>query len=340
MTVLPRKDASLSANGGGPEPAMLVSRMADAARLWLASLTHSQQQAVLWPFEAAERGNWHYAPRRRHGLALKDMDAGQCQAAYALLASALSLRGNDKARAIMALEAVLGELERGRITGPVRDPLNYAFTVFGRPPEFPWGWRVEGHHLIVNATVAGPEAVTITPTFWGTNPARIPHGPRAGERVIHREYHLGLELAQSLAPEQRARAVIADRSIGNIIAERGRAHALRVPAGLAFAGLDEGQRQLLMALVGEHVGNAADALGRPYLERLRRDGLDTIHLAWAGGMVEGQAFYYRIHGPRLLIELDCTQNDANHIHSLWRDPTNDWGRDILGEHYRHHHDDD
>jgi hypothetical protein len=339
MTLLSREDASSSANAGS-DPAMLVSRMADAAQLWLASLAHSQQQAVLWPFGAAERGNWHYAPRRRHGLALKDMDPGQCQAAYRLLASALSLRGNDKARAIMALEAVLGELEQGRMTRPVRDPLNYAFTVFGRPPGFPWGWRVEGHHLIVNATVAGPEAVTITPTFWGTNPARIPHGPRAGERVMHREYQLGLELARSLAPRQRAKAVIADRSIGNIIAERCRAQALRVPTGLAFADLEQGQRQLLMALVGEHVGNAADALGQPYLERLRRDGLDTIHLAWAGGMAEGQAFYYRIHGPRLLIELDCTQNDANHIHSLWRDPMSDWGRDILGEHYRHHHDDD
>ena len=168
-----------------------------------------------------------------------------------------------------------------------------------------------------------PETVTITPTFWGTNPgphpARSP-GRRAGDGIA--SIISGLELARSLAPAQRAKALIADRSIGNIISERGRAQALRVPTGLAVRPLSsESQRQLLMALVGEHVGNAGRCAGRAHIwNGYARDGLDAVHLAWAGGMVEGQAFYYRIHGPRLLIELDCTQNDANHIHSLWRDP--------------------
>lgn len=175
-----------SAGGAGQDP-RLAQAMAEAAARWLHSLTSAQQGTVLWPFEAAERGNWHYAPRRRQGLALRDMDDSQRQGAYALLASALSPRGTWKARAIMALEAVLGELERGRTGSPLRDPLNYAFTVFGRPASFPWGWRVEGHHLVINATVAGPEAVAITPAFWGSNPARIPHGPREGERVMARD---------------------------------------------------------------------------------------------------------------------------------------------------------
>jgi hypothetical protein len=238
----------------------------------------------------------------------------------------------------MALEEILLELEQGR--GPRRDPLNYAFTLFGRPGAYPWGWRVEGHHLIVNVTVAGPDAATITPTFWGTNPARIPIGPRTGERVMANEYHWGLELACSLSGAQRAVAVEGDRSVGNVITERGQARRLIVPSGLPFGALEAGQQDLVMRLVGEYVGNTADALGLPYLERVRRDGLDALRLAWAGGMAEGQAFYYRIHAPRLLIEFDCTQNDANHIHSLWRDPTNDWGRDILGEHYLHDHDHD
>ena len=327
----------MSEDLGSTVPA-LVARMERAAAGWLAGLDSAQQRKVLWPFGSEERGDWYYAPRRRNGLALDEMDRPQRAAACGLLETVLSPAGNAKAHGIMALETVLLELERGR--GPRRDPLNYAFTLFGRPGSFPWGWRVEGHHLVVNVTVAGPEVVRITPTFWGSNPARIPHGPQAGHRVMGREYRLGLELARSLTPDQRRLAVIGDRSLGNIVAERGRAQTLRVPTGLAFAALDDGQRDLLMAIAAEHVGNAADAIGRPYLDGIRSDGLDGLRLAWAGGMREGEAFYYRLHHPRLLIELDCTQNDANHIHSLWRDPTADWGRDVLGEHYRHHHDHD
>jgi hypothetical protein len=319
--------------------AAVADAMARAARGWVDALTAAQRRAALWPFLTPERGDWHYAPRHRNGLALKDMDERQRGAAHVLLASALSPAGVAKARAVMALEAVLAELE-GERRRRLRDPLDYALTVFGEPGRFPWGWRVEGHHLVVNATLAGPEVVAITPTFWGSNPARIPHGPRAGERVMAREYHLGLELARNLTPAQRGAAVFAERSVGNIVAERGRARALAVPTGLAFAELGEGQRALLMTLVAEYVGNAADALGVPYLARVREAGLERLRLAWAGGMAEGEAFYYRVHGPRLLIELDCTQNGANHIHSLWRDPVADWGRDVLGEHYLRDHDDD
>lgn len=316
----------------------LVAATSAAAGAWLDGLDPAQRRLALWPFGAAERGNWHYAPRRRQGLALRNMTEPQKAAAYRLLASVLSPSGAAKARAIMALETVLAELEGGRFD--FRDPLNYSFTLFGIPGEHPWGWRIEGHHLIVNVTVAGPAELTLTPTFWGTNPARIPAGPRAGERIMREEYELGLELARSLDAGQRATAIIARTSLGNIVTERGRAEALREPTGLPFGGLGLGQQDLLMRLVRTYVGNAADPLGVPYLERVGEAGLDRLHLAWAGGMEEGRAFYYRIHGPRLLIELDCTQNQANHIHSVWRDPVSDWGRDLLGEHYRHHHDAD
>ncbi|MFO1037921.1 MAG: DUF3500 domain-containing protein [Geminicoccaceae bacterium] len=315
----------------------VAAAMTEAATDWLSSLSGPQQKKAIWPFSHPERGDWHYAPRERHGLPLGAMDEPQREKAKALLASALSPHGRAKALAIMALETVLLELEKG--TGPRRDPLNYAFTVFGEPGTPPWGWRIEGHHLIVNATIADRE-VAISPTFWGTNPARIPHGPRAGERIQADEYHLGLELARSLTGAQRAIAVFAEHSVGNIITERGRAQALERPTGLSFVQLDDGQRSLVMRLLHAHIGNAADPLAESALRRAEHDGFDHMHLAWAGGTVEGSAFYYRLHAPRLLVEFDCTQNDANHIHALWRDPTRDWGRDFLGEHYSHHHDHD
>jgi hypothetical protein len=331
-------DPAASAADRVDPAAGLVAATTAAASVWLESLDAAQRRHALWPFESAERGDWHYAPRRRRGLPLKAMREPQQAAAYKLLASVLSPVGGAKARAIMALETVLGELEGGRFD--FRDPLNYSFTLFGLPGGYPWGWRIEGHHLIVNVTVAGPAALTLTPTFWGTNPARIPRGPRAGERIMREEYELGLDLARSLDAGQRATAVQARTSLGNIVTERGRAQALREPRGLPFGLLGPAQQDLLMRLVRTYVGNAADAVGVPHLDRVREAGLDRLRLAWAGGMKEGEAFYYRIHGPRLLIELDCTQNQANHIHSLWRDPISDWGRDILGEHYRHHHDED
>jgi Protein of unknown function (DUF3500) len=312
--------------------------IAAAASDWLTTLDAGQRSAAVWPFESAERGDWHYAPRVRDGLPLRAMHDEQRDAAHRLLAATLSAAGERKARAIMALEDVLDALEGGRRPG-YRDPLNYAFTVFGDPATPPWGWRIEGHHLIVNVSLSAAGAIAATPTFWGANPARIPSGAREGQRTLEAEYRLGIELAQTLSPSQRSSAVFAIRSVGNIVAERGRARALGEPSGLLCGELDGRQLGIVEALLAAYIDNLACGLAAAY----RRDALGdvgAIRLAWAGGMAEGEPFYYRLHGPRLLVEFDCTPDDANHIHSVWRDPANDWGRDILGEHYRHHHDDD
>lgn len=312
--------------------------IADAASDWLQVLSGDQQTTAQWPFESAERGDWDYAPRTRNGLALRAMSDQQQDAAHRLLEASLSAQGVGKARAIMALEDVLHDLEGGRRPG-YRDRLNYAFTIFGDPRSGPWGWRIEGHHLIVNVSVAPSGDIAMTPTFWGANPARIPSGDRLGERTLEAEYCLAIELAQTLSPAQRRDAVFSTRSVGNIVAERGRAQTLLEPSGLACADLDENQLILVEALVSAYVDNVAAETSAAYRQRALGD-IGRLRLAWAGGMAEGEPFYYRLHGPRLLIEFDCTPNDANHIHTVWRDPTNDWGRDILGDHYRDHHDHD
>jgi hypothetical protein len=316
----------------------LSRAIADAADEWLQALSADRRREAVWPFESAERGNWHYAPRTRNGVALRETTGDQQEAALRLLAASLSAQGVTKARAIMALEDVLRELEGGHRSGR-RDPLNYAFTVFGDPRRPPWGWRIEGHHLIVNVSVASSGEVAMTPTFWGANPARIPFGERAGERTLDAEYCLAIELAQTLTTAQLRDAVFASRSVGDIIAKRGRARVLGEPSGLRCADLDECQRSILDALLSAYVDNVAADTAAAYRRRALSD-VGQLRLAWAGAMAEGEPFYYRLHGPRLLIEFDCTPDDANHIHTVWRDPTNDWGRDILGEHYQHHHDDD
>jgi len=315
---------------GGNVLARAETEMAAAARNWASLLDKGQSRQALFEFNDDERFNWHYIPRNRQGLALRDMTAEQNQAARNLIKATLSQQGATKVEAIMALEAVLREVE-GSSSG-FRDPENYAFSLFGEPGTPPWGWRVEGHHLSINVTNAASGDISITPTFTGTNPARIPLGPRTGERIQKDEYFLALELAVSLDEGQRGKAVLGERSLGNIVTGPGRADALKQPEGLAVGDLSAEQKDLLLRLVATYVGLARDEVGERYMD-LVHGGLGETRFAWAGGMSEGEAFYYRVHGPRILIEFDNTQNNANHIHAVWRDPLDDFGRDTLKEHY-------
>ena len=311
-----------------PETAW-IGGMATAAKAWLGSL--GKPGGAQLPFDADARKDWHYVPRRRPGVALRDMTMPQRAAAIALLRAGLSARGAARAEAIMALEAVLAELEG--TSRRIRDPLNYAFAVFGSPGVPPWGWRVEGHHLSIHVTVAADGHAAVTPLFTGSNPARIPGGPREGEQIHRLETQLGLELAQSLDARQLAGASLQERSLGDIVTGPGRAGALAHAAGPARGGADGGA-----------AGQAAPARRGLHRPRARRVGSAVPGARARGprrrpasrgraGRREGTAYYYRIHGPRILIELDNTQNDANHVHSVWRDPVNDFGRDDLRAHY-------
>jgi hypothetical protein len=304
-----------------------IDAMAVAASAWLAASVGAHGAQV--PFADDARRDWHYVPRRRPGLALRDMTPPQRVAAAALLRAGLSARGAERAEAIMALESVLGDIEGSR---RFRDPANYAFLVFGAPGIAPWGWRVEGHHLSVNVTVPAPGHAAFTPLFTGSHPARIPSGPRRGERLQKQEVDLGLELVRSLDARQSAGALLGDTSLGDIVSGPGRPDALATPQGLLVSDLSAAQRGKLLELVETYVGLARDEFGRPYMD-LVRAGLADTRFAWAGGRSLGTAFYYRVHGPRVLIELDNTQDGGNHVHSVWRDPVNDFGKDDLREHY-------
>jgi hypothetical protein len=259
------------------------------------------------------------------------MTEAQRDAAWELVRSGLSQRGYERAEATMALQTVLAGMERSR-----RSPFDYSVTVFGAPGTPPWGWRVEGHHLSVNVAVAAPGRASVTPLFTGARPARLASGPRRGQPLHDVEHRVALELVQSLDARQLAAATIANRALSDIVAGPGRADALALPQGLLASEMTEAQRANLLRLVEAYVGLAKDEWGRPYLE-LVRAGLAETRFAWAGGRQDGAAFYWRIHGPRILVEFDHTQGDPNHVHSLWRDPKNDFGRDDLRAHYGEGH---
>src|SRR5690349_11629051 len=175
--------------------------------------------------------------------------------------------------------------------------------------------------------------------FYGANPAEVEHGPRAGLRVLGNEEDLGRQLIRGLGEDQRATAIIAAKAFDDIITGPGREDSLRQPVGLAFAAMTEPHRNLVTQIIEEFVGTMNSGTAEAERARIRDAGLERIHFAWAGGLEPRQPHYYRLHGPTLVIEYDNTQNEANHIHSVWHDPTRDFGADLLRRHYEHlsHH---
>jgi uncharacterized protein DUF3500 len=331
-----KRAASNTADGGLPpsrrgERAAAVA-MAGAARAFLQALSAAQRARAVLPFESEERFDWHYVPKERQGLPFKQMDAAQRERAHAFLRASLSHAGYLKATTIISLEEVLKALEAG--SGPVRDPELYYFTFFGEPSEREtWGWRVEGHHLSLNFTVVAGRLIASTPQFLGANPAEVKEGPRKGLRTLPAEEDLARELLKSLDAARRAEAVIATEAPRDIITGAARTAEIGAPKGLAVGRMENKQRGLLLALVDEYARAMPDAVARERLRRLREAGVEKIHFAWAGGPDRGQPHYYRLQGPTFLVEYDNTQNNANHVHTVWRDFDGDWGLDLLRLHY-------
>jgi len=312
-------------------------RMAEAATAFLAFLTPDQRSRAVFRPETDERLNWHYIPRERNGLSFKEMDGAQRRLAYVLLSSGLSRRGYAKAMDIMSLESVLGELE-----GPdrrfSRDLDLYYVTVFGTPSdESPWGWRVEGHHLSVNFLIVRGNWIAPTPNFFGANPACVPDGPLAGWRILAAEEDLARQLLLSLDQEQQARAIIDTEAPADIITQAGPRVVLDAPTGIQVADMTEDQKQLFMDLVLEYTSRMPSDVTDTRMNQIEKEGVGHIHFAWAGSHKPGEGHYYRLHGPSFLVEYDDTQNNANHIHTVWRDIRGDWGEDLLKTHYARSH---
>jgi hypothetical protein len=252
-------------------------------------------------------------------------------ATHELLKAGLSTVGYAKAVNIIRLEEVLRQLET---FGFSRDPENYYVTIFGAPATAePWGWRLEGHHLSLNFTLVPGKPVAVTPAFMGANPATVPSGPLQGLRALKDEQDLGLALVQSLDPSLQPRLVIAPGSLGDIVSGPGRRESLKAPAGIPVGEMGPEQRALAMRLIETYARNMRAEIVETELRAINEAGLESIHFAWAGPIDPARPHYYRLHGPTVLIEYDNSQNNANHIHSVWHDPRNAFGADLLRAHY-------
>jgi hypothetical protein len=313
-------------------PAAHSSHLIAAAQAFLNTLTPEQKQRAQFPFESNERFEWFYTPVARKGLTLKDMNDQQRAAAMMLLRAGLSDKGYAKAETIRALEDVLVELGENPRR---RDKELYYFSVFGEPsPQSTWGWRYEGHHLSQHWTIVAGTALVTTPQFFGANPAEVRQGQKKGLRALASEEDLGYQLVESLDAAQRRLAIIDAHAPADILTSNSRQAAMQADLGVSYAQLTPAQQRVLMQLIEVQAGATLDPVAQERLAKLKSAGLEKIKFGWMGGLERSKGHYYRVQGPTFLIELDNTQDDANHIHTVWRDFNGDFGRDLLQEHYR------
>ncbi|MFZ4629128.1 MAG: DUF3500 domain-containing protein [Blastocatellia bacterium] len=312
----------------------LALAMAEGANAFLASLTPEQRAKAAFRLEDGQRKEFYFVPRARFGIPLKDLSEQQRQLAFAFLRTGLGADGYRKATSIIDLEPVLFELEGKERIHP-RDPQLYYLSLFGTPSaRTPWGWRFEGHHLSLNVTVVRGELISTTPLFMGSNPAQIPRGPRQGFRALAEEEDEGRALIQSLDAEQRTVAIIQEKAPSDILTMNRPQVEPLVPVGLTATRMTPAQKAQLTRLIDVYLARMPNDLAAERRAKLQAAGLDQVSFAWAGGIEKGDYHYYRVQGPTFLIEYDDTQNNANHIHSVWRDFTGDFGVDLLREHYQ------
>lgn len=321
------------AHNDAPHPSWpAAGKMRLSANAFLATLTPALKAEAVRPFDDADRLDWHFTPRSRKGVSFKQLDNRQREAVHALLKQALSAAGHRRVTNIIELELVLREVET--FGSLMRDPEKYHVTIYGTPDaRKTWGWRFEGHHLSLNFTLAGDRMAVDTPSFFGANPAEVRGGPKKGLRALKEEEDEARALLASLTESQRKEAVFDARTYGDIVTgAKDKVEPLE-GKGIAAAQLNEAQRAQLMKLIEVYANNFEPGLAAARMQRVKDGDFGAVRFGWTGATERGKPHYYRIQGAQFLIEYDSSQNDGNHVHTVWRDFKGDFGRDLLREHH-------
>ena len=311
----------------------LTQKMVDSTNSFLASLSAQQRNNGVYAFDDEERLNWHFIPRDRNGIPFRSMNEPQREAAENLLRTFFSAKGYQRAEAVRGLESVLAEIEvNGRFD---RDPELYFITIFGTPGlNNDWALRYEGHHLAYNWTFVRGVGIASSPQFFGSNPAEVKAGENIGTRVLATEEDIARELVNSLNPNQQATAVLEAEVPRDIFTAAEKEISPLENSGISYSELDSQQKRTLISLVEELASMQPEVIAQQRMNSIRSAGLDGIKFTWIGGMKRGDPHYYRLQGSNFLIEYDNTQNNANHIHLVWRDFAGDFGRDLIRMHYQ------
>lgn len=315
----------------------LQSNAADPVLDFLNALDDAQLSKTQLQFDDVSRETWHYFPATmwpRSGIQLGELNAKQKELFHKMLQHHLSQSGYNKTMDIMSLENVLAK-ETGDTH--MRDINKYHISIYGDPAKDEvWSWTFEGHHILLSFTVVD-DKISFTPRFFGANPAIIQSGPRKGEHTLAMEENLGLELINSLSDEQKTRAIFNEKAPWDILTKNAVRISAESPKGIPLPELDESQQEALMELIHEYISAVPDEVAKTRMATLESEEKQDIHFAWAGETKLGVPHYYSIQGKTFLIEFDNSQNNANHIHTVWRDFDGDFGRDLIQEHYSNHH---
>jgi hypothetical protein len=332
-------------------PSSSANQMTEAAIAFVATLDDSLRDSALFSLDSDERPTWSNLPIvmvEPRGLLIGDMNDEQRKATHALLRASMSSQGYAKVAGVMWLDDVLRDIEQPSVdkeSETAKDPFhraiadsrgsgNYAVAIYGDPGDGDWGWKLAGHHLAVNFTVS-KNRVGFTPIFLGSNPMAIESGRYAGRMVLSHEGQRGVDLMQSLSKAQQQKALIDPDVARDVFEGPGRRASLTKFEGLAADELTDHQMQLLRLLVREYLENVDYDAAAAQLELIEQGGWGELWISWRGSADIAEQFYYRVHGPRLLIEY--ARQDENHDHSIMRDPANDYGEDWLEQHYKENH---
>lgn len=319
------------------EPCPVACELTKNASLVNGAFSAEQRSDALLSFDAAERHEWSYLPWGHVGLSLKDLDERQRPVVIDAFTPLLSEFGRKRMEGVFTLEA---ELQRNTWFKWFRDPNRYYLALFSdqsdKPFSGPFMMRLGGHHLSLNATVVG-NRLSATPLFFGANPARVDGGELDGYQLMGEEQRQARALYLSLNAEQRAKALLSEESPWDIITSMDAQLELPCCEGLAAEELDTAQRTALIALLRHSMGALANAAFQELWLKVEAAGIGQLHFSWAGSTEVGEGHYYRIHSPAILLEYDNTQNDANHVHLVLREPGADFGAELLRTHRAMHH---
>jgi len=310
----------------------------ETANSFLNSLNPDQKKKVMQKF-GDDRTHWHYLPATmfdRDGIFIKDLNNRQRELLHNLLQSYLSQKGYNKTKSIIELETVLRELGGGSY----RDPELYIVAFYGTPSkDKTWGWKFEGHHLSLNFTVVDNK-IFYAPRFFGANPAEVPSGVKKGYRALKDEEDIAIKLMASMTNQQKEKTIFRQSAYNDIVTGNDSYVEPLDKEGIQVKELNKEQQTLLQELIMEYISVVPEELAQKRMQKVKESNFSEIWFGWAGGIALHAPHYYRIQGEKFLIELDNTQNNANHIHCVWRDFDGDFGRDLICEHYKNsdHHD--
>lgn len=319
----------------------LGQQLSQTANHFIQLLDDAQRAKAVYPFDTTERYRFHFVPQDdRKGISINELNAAQQNAVQELLKACLNKSTVSQINEIRQLDILLKELEHRKPEDHFRDPGKYFITIFGTPTDHTiWGWRFEGHHVAFHFSADKNQLVAGTPSFLGSNPGTVLDGPQKGKTVLEKETELGFELLHALSPVELKKAMIDTAAPADIITANNRKAMIEQPAGIRYNEMSKANQQRFLQLLNLYVHRYTKLFADEMMQQIEKAGLDNCWFSWAGYSqhVLGHPYYYRIQGPTIIIEYDNTQNNANHIHTVVRDLTNDFGGDILLEHYKSQH---